>query len=483
MQQGKLNEMEYSILLVDDDMEFLDGARRALLANGVSNVTTLNGGSNVLKALETGAHTVLLLDWVMPGLSGADLLPEVVSQFPNIPVIIITGVSDIENVVSCMRQGAYDYITKPLDTTRLVSIVQNAVKNSELVVRNRKLTEYLLGEALLEPDNFSDIITCSNNMMSIFKVIESLAGSRHPILITGESGVGKELIAEAIHRTSGLKGKMVSVNVAGVDETMFDDTLFGHKKGAFTGATESRNGLIEEAKGGTLFLDEIGDLRSSSQAKLLRLLQNHEYYRLGSDFLHKSDARIITASNRSFPALLASGAFRTDLYHRISVHVLHIPPLRERPEDIIPLVEHHIDIFAKSSKRPSPKLSKQLCRALTSYDFPGNVREMINMIINVLANNNSEMLDVHDFPKIVSSIATRGDKVRKVLNGLLKKHGSFSDYPTIDEVVALFVEDTLVLSHGNRSIAAKMLGISRPTLQKKLEQAADKRSGKTSISS
>ena len=200
MSQSKQNEAEHSILIVDDDAAFLDGARRALLANGIGNVTTLQESGQVFRALASGTHTVLLLDWVMPDPSGAALLPEIVRQYPNIPVIIMTGVRDLENVVSCVKQGAYDYITKPLDTTRLVSIVQNAVTSSELVVRNRKLTGYLLGEPLSNPENFGQIITCNDRMLSIFKVIETLASSRQPVLITGETGVGKELIAHAIHR-------------------------------------------------------------------------------------------------------------------------------------------------------------------------------------------------------------------------------------------------------------------------------------------
>jgi len=382
MSQSKQNEAEHSILIVDDDAEFLDGARRALLTHGIGNVTTLQESGLVFRALASGTHSVLLLDWVMPDPSGADLLPEVVRQYPNLPVIIMTGVRDLENVVSCIKQGAYDYITKPLDTTRLVSIVQNAVKSSELVVRNRKLTGYLLGEPLGEPENFSEIITRSDRMMSIFKVIETLASSRQPVLITGETGVGKELIAQAIHRCSGLKGRIVTVNAAGLDDTKLTDSLFGHKKGAYNVAHESRHGAIEQAKGGTLFLDEIGDLSNASQVKLLRLLQQNEYYRLGSDFLHKSDARIIAASNGNFQTLLAAGTFRSDLYYRISAHTLHIPPLRERREDILPLAEHFVELTAKSMLRTPTVLSRDLRYALIAYDFPGKVREMINLVHN-----------------------------------------------------------------------------------------------------
>jgi len=474
MTQSRQHESEYSILIVDDDAAFLDGARRALLANGISNVTTMQDSTQVLRALAGGTHTVLLLDWVMPDLSGADILPEVVRQFPQIPVIIMTGVRDLDNVVSCIKQGAYDYITKPLDTSRLVSIVQNAVKSNELIIRNRRLTGYLLGEPLVNPDNFSDIVTCSERMMSVFKVIETLEGSRQPVLITGETGVGKELIAQAIHRCSGLKGRIVTVNVAGLDDTMLADTLFGHKKGAYTGATESRDGLIEQARGGTLFLDEIGDLCNASQIKLLRLLQQNEYYRLGSDVLHRSDARIIAASNGNFQSLLNAGSFRSDLYYRISAHTLHIPPLRERREDIIPLTEHFVEVVSKSMLRMAPELSRELCHALFVYDFPGNVREMINMVHNAVTHNRTETLELEDFPGLMPGEGGLRDIVRKVGNNQFALHGVFQDFPTIEEVEVLLVEEAISRSRGNRSVAARMLGVSRPTLQKRLELIAGK---------
>jgi DNA-binding NtrC family response regulator len=477
MTQSRQHESEYSILIVDDDAAFLDGARRALLANGIGNVTTMQDSSQVLRTLAGGAHTVLLLDWVMPDLSGADILPEVVRQFPQIPVIIMTGVRDLDNVVSCIKQGAYDYITKPLDTSRLVSIVQNAVKSNELIIRNRRLTGYLLGEPLVSPENFSDIVTCSERMMSVFKVIETLEGSRQPVLITGETGVGKELIAQAIHRCSGLKGRIVTVNVAGLDDTMLADTLFGHKKGAYTGATESRDGLIEQARGGTLFLDEIGDLCNASQIKLLRLLQQNEYYRLGSDVLHRSDTRIIAASNGNFQSLLNAGSFRSDLYYRISAHTLHIPSLRERREDIIPLAEHFVELTSKSMLRTSPELSRELSHALIAYDFPGNVREMINMVHNAVTHNRTEILALEDFPGLLPGEAGPRDLIRKVGNNQFALHGVFHDFPTIEEVEVLLVEEAISLSRGNRSVAARMLGVSRPTLQKRLELIAGKHAG------
>ncbi|MBK5273462.1 MAG: sigma-54-dependent Fis family transcriptional regulator [Desulfuromonadales bacterium] len=476
MSHSNQNEPGHSILLVDDDAGFLDGARRALLANGIGNVTTLQDSKQIFRTLANGSYSVLMLDWVMPDLSGADLLPEIVRLYPNIPVIIMTGVRDLENVVSCIKQGAHDYITKPLDTARLVSIVQNAVKSSELVASNRKLTGYLLGEPLSNPENFSEIVTCSERMISIFKVIETLARSRQPVLISGETGVGKELIAQAIHRCSGLKGRMITVNAAGLDDTMLADTLFGHKKGAYTGATESRDGLIEQAKGGTLFLDEIGDLNIASQIKLLRLLQQNEYYRLGSDVLHKSDARIIAASNGNFHALIASGEFRSDLFYRISAHTLHIPPLRERREDILPLADHFARITSKQMHRKPVVLSRELRQALISYDFPGNVRELINKVHNAVTYNRTGTLTLDDFPGLAPGTTSPRDIIRRIANGQFALQGIFHDFPTINEVEALLVEKAISLSNGNRKVAATMLGMSRPTLQKRLEMATGKRS-------
>jgi len=468
---------EHSILIVDDDAAFLDGTRRALLANNIHKITTLQDSSQVLPIMAKCAYSVIILDWVMPNISGADLLPELTRQYPHIPVIIITGVSDLENVVSCIKQGAYDYVTKPLDTTKLVSVVQNACKNSELVTQNRQLTSYLLGEPLSNPEHFSDFVTCSERMQSIFKVIETLAGSKQSVLITGETGVGKEMIANAIHRCSGLKGKMITVNVAGLDDAMLADTLFGHKKGAYTGANESREGLIEQAKGGTLFLDEIGDLSNASQIKLLRLLQQNEYYRLGSDVLHKSDARIIAASNANFKHLLASGAFRSDLYYRISAQTLNIPPLRERREDILPLVEFFVKNTADELSITPPHLSREIRQALISYDFPGNVREMINKIQNAVMYNRTGTLTLDDFPGLSAGGLHPGQIVRKIGTNQFALNGIFHSFPTVEEVETIMVSEAMALANGNRSMAAKMLGISRPTLQKRIEQIECRYSG------
>ncbi len=293
-----------SVLIVDDDSDVLDELRLMLMSNGIKCIKTLADGRDVMAELEKNNHSVVLMDWMMPGLTGADLLPLLARRFRHIPVIVITAVNDLQTVVRCIKQGAFDYITKPIDADRLLLTVEKAFHISELANQNKVLRGYLLGEPLARPENFRDLISRSEKMQAIFKLIETIAPSSHPVLVQGETGVGKELIARAIHKSSGFSGPFIALNVAGLDDLMFSDTLFGHKKGAFTGASEPREGLIAKAQGGTLFLDEIGDMTQESQVKLLRLLQEHEYYRLGSDALIKSDARIIAASNHDFATLI-----------------------------------------------------------------------------------------------------------------------------------------------------------------------------------
>lgn len=462
-----------SVLLVDDDVAFLDCTRIALQSNGIENVTTLSRSAELLQVLASGKYSVLIMDWVMPVPSGADLLPEVRKQYPDIPVIILTGVQDLENVVSCMKQGAYDYVFKPVDTPRLISVVQRALNTSELSVTNRRLAKYLQGGNLTNPENFSDIVTSSKGMLDVCKLIEAIAPSSHPVLITGETGVGKELIARAIHKCSGLKGEMVTVNVSGFDDNMFGDALFGHKKGAFTGANESRSGFVEQAKGGTLFLDEIGDLSHASQVKLLRLLEQNEYHRLGSDFVQKSSARIITASNVNFDELIAEKKFRSDLFYRISTHTVNVPPLRERREDIVPIAEYYARKSAELLKRSPQKLSEGLKIALTAYDFQGNVRELANKVHDAVTHSSGAILTHDDFPWLPYVEVNDGNSVRMMKDKRFILHAIYDHFPTIEEVQTMLSREAYSLAGSNASVAAKMLGISRQTLQRRLDEAGE----------
>ncbi|HEX9080210.1 MAG TPA: sigma-54 dependent transcriptional regulator [Desulfuromonadaceae bacterium] len=457
-----------TILVVDDDAILLDVVQMMLVSHGIRDVVTLNTSGDLLKQLDRGGIGVLLMDWIMPGMTGAELLPIIVQRYPHIPVIIMTGVNDLQTVVGCIKQGAFDYVTKPIDVNRLLSSIHKAFQISELANQNRRLKSYLMGDSLTRPEIFDAILTINPRMQAIFKIVETMRGSYNPVLITGETGVGKELIARAVHRASGLKGPFVALNVAGLDELMFDDTLFGHKKGAFTGANESREGLIAKAQGGTLFLDEVGDMGQESQVKLLRLLQEHEYYRLGSDALIKSDARIIAASNHDFETLLEQGRFRRDLYHRLRGHHIHVLPLRERREDIPLLLDHFLQTSAKDAGRPVPVVSAEVRRALEEYEFPGNVRELMNMVHHAVTSHDGAPLTVGDFLGDGSAVGRGQRQLRVFRDRDFRMQVNCREFPSLDVIEQMLIDEALRITGGSKSQAAELLGISRPTLNKKL---------------
>lgn len=458
------------IMVVDDDLDLLGQLTRTLESNGFGETVPISIPANVMVRLAEGDISVMLLDLVMPGASGADILRSVKANFPEIPVIMMTAVTDVTTAVDCIKSGAFDYLTKPLDTSRLYATVTRAVNFSELASENRHLKKFLLGEPLASPDIFAKIITRDAKMQSIFKLVETVATTLHPVLITGETGSGKELFARAIHDASGVSGEFVAVNVAGLDEAMFQDMIFGHRRGAYTGANESRDGLIKKASGGTLFLDEIGDMSSGSQKMLLRLLQEKEYYRLGSDILYQSDARIIAASNCDFKDIVAKGSFRQDLFHRIAIHQIKIPALRERCSDIPILAEHFAAESAKELSKEVPELSLDLKMALAKADFPGNVRELMNMVRNAVACSRSGRLDLNDFEGLSPAPSEKKKGVVKCSSdGGFTLYVAFDKFPAIDEVEELLVQEAMRVSGGNKGIAADLLGVSRPTLNKKLE--------------
>jgi DNA-binding NtrC family response regulator len=470
MKNAVENDPGQKVLIVDDDDDFRHELKRILIVNDVTTeVETANTGLAALEHLERGNIAVMLLDMIMPGISGTELLEIVTQRYPATPVIMITAVGDIKSIVNCIKLGAFDYLTKPLEAGRLFTTVTKALSFSELNNQNRQLRNYLLGGQLVRPEIFANIVTVNSNMKSIFKLVETVAATQHPVLIAGETGVGKELLARAVHEASGVSGSFVPVNLAGLDDAMFSDTLFGHKKGAYTGAGEVREGLIAKASGGTLFLDEIGDLSTESQKMLLRLLQEKEYYRLGSDILYKSNARIVAASNRDLNAMVAAGAFRQDLYHRLTIHKIQLPPLRARRDDISLLAQHFAKAAALGLGKNTATVSPGLRKALNGYDFPGNVRELMNMINNAVACSAAEMLTLEFFPELqpVSSGQEIG-VIRASGDRLFTLQAFFETFPTLDEVERLFVQEAMKKSEGRKSIAAELLGISRPTLNKKL---------------
>jgi len=458
------------ILFIDDSIDFLHEIRFTLLSYKNCEVIPLSDSKLALEMLEQDTYSAVFLDWIMPDLSGGDLLPLIVDRYPNIPVVVMTGVNDVETAVNCMKEKAFDYITKPVESERLILTINRALEMSELTNQNQQMKGYLLGKPLGKPELFSDILTHSEKMRSIFKLIETISRSRYPVFIAGETGVGKELIAKAVHRASGLNGEFVAINVAAIDLQTMDDTLFGHRKGAFTGANDAREGLIGKAQGGSLFLDEIGDMPAESQIKLLRLLQEGEYYRMGSDTLHKSTARIIVASNKNFEVLLAEGKFREDLYHRLLYHKIEIPPLRDRREDIMPLVKNYVAIAAKDVSKPPPRISSELSYLLTNHNYPGNVRELIYRVTHATISNTSGVLTTEDFPDLAVKTSEPVARMKEYESGQVSFHAIFPAFPTMDEMEILLVREAIKKSEGKQGAAAELLGVCRQTVMKRMKE-------------
>jgi DNA-binding NtrC family response regulator len=311
------------VLLVDDEPRTLLSFSTLLKSSGLHRAVSIEDSRRVMPFLEKNPVTLVVLDLSMPFIPGRDLLVEIRERFPEIPVIIMTATNEIDTAVECMKNGAVDYLVKPVEKNRFISSIQRALEIQSLKQEVSHLKKHILSDKLADPGAFSHIITGDKHMFSIFKYIEAISLSPQPVVITGETGVGKELVARAVHLCGKPGKEFVAVNAAGLDDTMFSDTLFGHKKGAFTGADAAREGLIARAAGGTVFLDEIGDLNPQSQVKLLRLIQEYEYYSLGSDVPKKTDAHIIVATNRDLQQLMETDKFRNDLYFRLRAHHIH----------------------------------------------------------------------------------------------------------------------------------------------------------------
>ncbi|HID03698.1 MAG TPA: sigma-54-dependent Fis family transcriptional regulator [Desulfobacterales bacterium] len=461
------------VLLVDDENAWLNSFGLTLQVAGVNNLVTCNDARKVMDLLRSQAFGVLVLDLTMPHLSGEELLPLIVQDFPEIPVIIITGLDQVETAVSCMKQGAYDFFTKVTDEERLVTGVKRAIDLGLLRRENSSMKEHFLEDKLNSPDAFSHIITHNKSMRSIFQYIEAIATTSEPVLITGETGSGKELFAKAIHGLSERSGNFVAVNIAGLDGTMLADTLFGHKKGAFSGAEKSRKGLIATATDGSLFLDEIGDLTAASQVKLLRLIQEREYYALGSDVAKSTNVRMIFATHRDLDSLQESGEFRKDLFFRLRTHHVHIPPLRERLDDLPLLLDHFLTEAAIRLNKVKPAYPNELPILLGTYNYPGNVRELQSMVFDALSKHQSRTLSMDVFKQYIESrLGSSDESVEEVTGETI--FSILGVLPTLKASGKILVNEALHRSQGNQAIAAQMLGITRQALNWRLKQQAGK---------
>ena len=473
MPTAKDNYPIFPIIIIDDEEPIITSLTGVLRFGGISNTIGINDSRNALDIVRENPVVIILLDLTMPHISGVELLPMIREEFPDLPVTIITGNTEISIAVDCMKNGAFDYLVKPVESSKLIATVRRAVEIMELRLENSTLKKHLVSNELDNPDAFAEILTTSDKMKAVLLYIEAIAFTAQTVLVSGETGVGKELIARAIHRLSGRHGELIAVNVAGFDDNMFSDTLFGHRKGAFTGADAPRRGLIDAAAGGTLFLDEIGDLSHQSQVKLLRLLESREYLPLGSDVKKKSSARVVVATNKNLNKAVESDGFRRDLFYRLSTHHVTIPPLRERPEDLVVLLEH----FARQAETEygieNVSIPKELPALLAKYAFPGNVRELKSLVYDAVSRSlmsvskgDTSTLSLEAFRESIgeeiSDVSTADDS-----SGLLTFHKRL---PTIKEATELLVDEAMKRTQDKQTLAAQLLGISQQALSKRLKK-------------
>lgn len=454
------------ILLIDDEQPWLRSLSLTLREMaGISNIIKCSESCEVMSLLGRNDVSLILLDLTMPHLSGEDLLSMISKDYPHIPIIILSGMNQVETAVRCMHKGAFDYYVKTVEKERLLGGIQRAFSMRNLQRENEQLKRRFL-DPLKNPEIFNRFQTHSHKMRALFQYVEAIVGTSEPVLITGESGSGKELFANAIHQTHKPDGPLVAVNVAGLDDDHFSDTLFGHMRGAFTSAEKDRPGMIEKAAGGTLFLDEIGDLSLTSQIKLLRLLQEGEYFPLGSDTPRKADCSFIFATNHSLECSQKQGLFRKDLFYRLKTHQIEIPPLRHRKEDLLPLLKAFFVEAAKNFDKPLPAVPKELPGLLSSYHFPGNVRELRAMVFNAIGVHKSHKLSLEFFKSAIGHDRSEEPIADRDIELL-----TFPDkLPTLEQIGMQAVEEAMRRSGGNITTAANLLGITRQGLSKRLKK-------------
>ncbi len=469
---------ELPILIIDDEEHALQSFEVVLRSGGMSNIMSCQESQDVMPLLSEQPIELMLLDLWMPHVSGEEILEYMLKEFPDVPVIIVTGVNEVDTAVKCMRSGAFDYLVKPIEKERLLSSVTRALELRALRRENASLKDRLLSTEVGNPGAFSAIITGNDKMEALFKYIEAISKTSQSVLITGETGVGKELFARAVHYSSGRAGEFVAVNVAGLDDNAFSDTLFGHQKGAFTSADQTRVGLIEKAAGGTLFLDEIGDLSSASQIKLLRFLQEREYLPLGSDMPKRTDARVVVATNFNFHESQQTGGFRKDLFYRLRTHHVHIPPLRERLDDLPFLVDYFVEEACNELEKKHPRVPEELFILLGTYSFPGNVRELRSLIFDALSSHKSGTISLESFEL---SIGRSAEVLHYDVDSFPHSYSdSFvfpDELPTLRQSEKMLITEALRRARGNQGIAAGILGITRQALNQRLKRSERLKNG------
>ncbi len=459
---------EIPIIIIDDETEVLASEALSLEINGYSQVITCGDSRLALEILKSQPFSLVILDITMPYIDGIELLRKITESFPDITVMMLTGLNDVETAVKCLKLGAFDYILKPIDQDRFLASISRALNYKSSQAESLRLARGLLDDQLKHTEHFAHIITQEKRLMNIFKYIEAVAPTNLPILITGETGVGKELFANAIHNSSQRKGEFVCVNTAGIDDSLFSDSLFGHVSGAFTGAQKNRRGLIDRAENGTLFLDEIGDIKPESQVKLLRLLQEGTYYPLGKETEERSQCRIIAATNRSLEELEADTHFRKDLFYRLKAHHIHIPPLRERMRDVPLLTDRFITQCAQELNKSKPTPPPELAILLSNFPFPGNIRELRGMVFDAVSRHQGGMLSCATFKESIHRKSLGKLTVPKQAQNLADMGFPFP-LQTAHELEMALISEALKRSEGNKTLASEMIGMARQTFRTKVQ--------------
>ncbi|MCL1812689.1 MAG: sigma-54 dependent transcriptional regulator [Treponema sp.] len=443
--------MNFRLLVVDDEKNIREGLAAGLEMDGYE-VVTASDGAEGWRRFEKGDIDLVITDLRMTGLSGEELQRKIEASIPGFPVIILTGHGTVENAVAAMRSGAYDFLTKPVNLDHLSMLVKRALANRELSLKHKNLEEMLA-----KNNQFKTMVGSSAAMQQVFDMISRAAPSRASILITGESGVGKELVADALHELSPRKGKpMIKVHCAAIPDSLVESELFGHEKGAFTGAVARRRGRFELANEGTLFLDEIGEIDQNIQIKLLRVLQERNFERVGGEETIETDVRIIAATNRDLRAEIEKGAFREDLFFRLNVVNIRVPPLRERKDDLPMLISTFLREFSQENAKLIKGFDDKARTALYAYDWPGNVRELRNCVESAVVMAKENIIADSDLPPTVRAHSDKG-WIRIPLG------------TNMDECEQLIIQDTLAFLKGNKSKTAEVLGIGRKTLHRKLD--------------
>ena len=451
--------MSARILVVDDEEIVIRSCLR-ILADGDYEVDAVQDGLDALRKIEDSQYDVLILDIKMPKIDGLEVLRRVKEAHPDIDVIMITGLSDIETAVRSMKLGALDYLPKPFDPDELKMVVARALERRRLLQENLKLKSEVSSKYRME-----NIIGASPRMQEVYRLIAKCAPTNSTVLLTGESGTGKELVARAIHYNSLRKDKpFVPVDCNALSENLLESELFGHVKGAFTGAVAAKRGMFEVARGGTLFLDEIGNISLSTQAKLLRVIQEREFRAVGDTRTQEADIRMIAATNKDLKAMVAEGSFREDLYYRIDIFPVRVPPLRERQDDIPGLAYHFLKVFSKELDKKITGFSEGAMQALVNYHWPGNVRELENAVHRAVILANEDVIRQAHLGNIIGEVPTldievprTGDELKRIKKAAREK--------SVEDIEKLFVLEALKRNAWNVTRSAEETGMQRTNFQ------------------